>query len=328
MRGVAIHSEHHPVAVLIPCFNEEGTIGKVVRDFRRALPTAQIHVYDNNSTDRTAERARAAGAVVRRERHQGKGHVVRRMFADIDADVYVLVDGDDTYDAGSAPHMVELLTDEGLDMVSAARVAEARAAYRLGHRLGNRLFTNIVRSAFGRGFSDILSGYRVLSRRFVKSFPGLSNGFEIETELTVHALELHLPAAEVATRYGERPDGSISKLRTLPDGLRVLWTIAALLKEERPFQFFTVISLAFAALSVGLAWPVLVTYWDTGLVPRFPTAILSTGVMLLAFLAATCGLILETVTRGRRELKRLHYLATPVHQVKSSATTRRARSSG
>ena len=297
------------VAVLVPCFNEEATIGKVVADFRAALPEATIYVYDNNSADRTSEVARAAGALVRRERHQGKGNVVRRMFADVDADLYVLVDGDATYDAASARVMIARLVEERLDMVVGARVDQDEAAYRRGHRTGNRLLAEFFALAFHRTFSDILSGYRVFSRRFVKSFPVLSRGFEIETELCVHALELELPVAEVPTPYYARPQGSVSKLSTWRDGLQILSTIVGLYRSERPLAFFSGLGIAFALVSVGLAIPIFVTYFEQGIVPRIPTAILSTGLMLLAFLSLVAGLVLDTVTRGRREMKMLAYLA-------------------
>jgi glycosyltransferase involved in cell wall biosynthesis len=316
------HEARQRVAVLVPCFNEEAAIAQVVRDFRAALPQAMVYVYDNNSTDRTVEVARAAGAVVRRETHQGKGNVVRRMFSDIDADVYVLVDGDATYDAPSAPKMIALLVEERLDMVVAARAHQDAAAYRPGHVTGNRLLTGFVDTVFGAKFSDILSGYRAFSRRFIKSFPVLSGGFEIETELTVHALELRCPIAEVATPYRDRPEGSVSKLRTFSDGFRILRTIMKLMKEERPFAFFTGTGALLALSSLLLAWPLFVTYMDTGLVPRFPTAILVTGLMVLAFMSFVTGLILDTVTHGRRELKRLHYLAL---QAPGVSERRRAR---
>ena len=296
------------IAVLVPCYNEEKTIVHVIRDFREALPDAAIYVYDNNSTDRTIEVARECGAVVRSEYQQGKGHVVRRMFADIEADIFILVDGDDTYDAASAPKMVRQLLEQGLDMITAKRVATSDDAYRAGHVLGNRLLTSLVARSFGRRVSDMLSGYRVLSRRFVKSFPILTGGFEIETEMTVHALELGMPQAEVEAPYKERPAGSESKLSTYRDGFRILKTIAGLLKEERPFVFFSVVFAVFALSSIVLALPLLTEYLATGLVPRLPTAVLSTGLMLLAFLSLACGFILDTVTRGRRELKRLNYL--------------------
>jgi glycosyltransferase involved in cell wall biosynthesis len=299
------------LAVLVPCYNEEAAVGAVVRDFRAALPDAAIYVYDNNSRDRTVEVARAAGAVVRREPLQGKGNVVRRMFADIEADVYVLVDGDATYHAPSAPTMVDRLVRERLDMVVGCRVDSEQAAYRAGHRLGNALFTGSVARLFGNRFTDILSGYRVFSRRFVKSFPALAKGFEIETELTVHALELRMPIAEMNTPYGARPEGSQSKLSTYRDGLKILRMMAVLFKDERPLQCFSIVFGVLALTSVLLAVPIARTYMETGLVPRFPTAILATGIMLLAFLSLTCGFILDTVTHGRRELKRLSYLSIP-----------------
>jgi hypothetical protein len=297
------------VAVLVPCFNEETAIGKVVADFRAALPAAAVYVYDNNSTDRTVEVARAAGAVVGHEAHQGKGNVVRRMFADIDADAFVLVDGDATYDAASAPALVARLLDEQLDMVVAARVQRDNAAYRAGHRLGNWLFSAFVQWVFAAPFTDILSGYRVFSRRFVKSFPVLSRGFEIEVELAVHALELELPVAELPTPYYERPAGSASKLSTWRDGARILRTIINLYRTERPLAFFCGFGVACAAASIVLAVPIFATYLQQGVVPRLPTAVLSTGLMLLAFLLGTAGLILDTVTKGRREMKLLAYLA-------------------
>ena len=297
------------IAVLVPCYNEEVAITKVIEDFRQALPGAVIHVYDNNSSDRTSEVAREAGAIVGREVRQGKGNVVRRMFADVDADIYLLVDGDATYDAPSAPAMVEKLIAENLDMVVGTRVDREAAAYRRGHRSGNAIFTWFVASMFGSSFTDILSGYRVFSRRFVKSFPALSGGFEIETELTIHALELGMPVDEVETPYFSRPEGSASKLNTWRDGMRISWMIQRLYRTERPLQFFGLVALAFAATSVALAVPIIEYYLLTGLVPRFPTAILATGLMLAAFLALTSGLVLDTVTRGRREMKRLAYLA-------------------
>ncbi|HEX4828970.1 MAG TPA: glycosyltransferase family 2 protein [Xanthobacteraceae bacterium] len=299
------------VAVLVPCFNEEATIGKVVADFRAALPEAAIYVYDNNSADRTGEVARAAGALVRRERHQGKGNVVRRMFADVDADLYVLVDGDATYDAASARTMIARLIEERLDMVVGARVDHEEAAYRRGHRTGNRLLAGFFALAFHATFSDILSGYRVFSRRFVKSFPVLSRGFEIETELCVHALELELAVAEVPTPYYARPQGSVSKLSTWRDGLQILFTIVGLYRSERPLAFFSGLGMALAIVSVGLAIPIFVTYFEQGIVPRIPTAILSTGLMLLASLSIVAGLVLDTVTRGRREAKLIAYLEQP-----------------
>ncbi len=303
------HRTGPQVAVLIPCYNEAVAIPKVVADFRRALPEATIYVYDNNSRDGTEAAARASGAVVRRETLQGKGHVIRRAFADVEADIYVLVDGDDTYDATAAPAMVRLLTEDRLDMVVGARVTDIAAAYRPGHRFGNRLLTGLVRAVFGDRISDMLSGYRVFSRRFVKSFPALAGGFETETEFTVHALDLHMPVGEVNTAYKDRPAGSESKLRTYSDGLRILRTIVVLVKEERPLAFFCSGATVLALLALALGVPVIWEYWHTGLVPRLPTAVLATGLMLLCFLSVACGLILESVTRGRKEIKRLAYLS-------------------
>ncbi|HET9391870.1 MAG TPA: glycosyltransferase family 2 protein [Steroidobacteraceae bacterium] len=300
------------IAVLVPCYNEQAAIAAVVRDFRAALPDATVFVYDNNSTDQTKAVAAAAGAVVRSEPLRGKGNVVRRMFADIEADVFVLVDGDDTYDAASAPKLIQLLLSESLDMVNGARVASSDLAYRRGHQFGNAMLTGLVARIFGNRLTDLLSGYRVMSRRFVKSFPALTPGFEIETEMTVHALELRLPMAEVPTTYRERPSGSASKLRTYHDGIRILRVIMILMKQEKPLTFFGVIGALLAILSGALAVPVIETYLKTGLVPRLPTAVLSTGIMLLAFLSFFCGLILETVTRGRVETKRLSYLSVPI----------------
>ena len=297
------------IAVLIPCYNEEVAIPKVIADFRAQLPGAVIYVYDNNSRDQTAAAARAAGAVVRGEILQGKGNVVRRMFADIEADIFVLVDGDDTYDAASAPAMVKTLIDNQLDMVLGARQETAVAAYRPGHRLGNAVLTGIVRYIWGDRVSDMLSGYRVFSRRFVKSFPALTTGFETETEFTVHALDLAMPIGEVMTPYKERPVGSTSKLRTYADGIRILHAILVLIKEERPLQFFSVVALVLFLLGLGLGTPVALQFWATGLVPRLPTAVLSMGLVLLAFLAFASGLILDSVARGRKEAKRLAYLA-------------------
>ena len=302
-------------AVLIPCYNEDTAIAKVVADFRHALPDAKIYVYDNNSRDRTVEFARQSGAIVRTEPLQGKGNVVRRMFADIEADIYVLVDGDATYDAASAPRMIEALCRDSLDMVNGARVTEIEKAYRPGHRFGNWLLTSMVSWIFGSRFTDMLSGYRVMSRRYVKSFPALSAGFETETELTVHALELRMPTLEIDTPYKDRPEGSISKLSTFKDGFRILWTILVLVKEERPMQFFSLCALLFAGISTALIVPIIMGFLETGLVPRLPTAVLSMGMMIVAFLCLTCGLILDTVTRGRREMKRMRYLNIPGPQV-------------
>jgi glycosyltransferase involved in cell wall biosynthesis len=300
------------VAVLVPCLNEEVAIPKVIADFRRHLPDALIFVYDNGSTDRTSEVAQAAGAIVRREPLKGKGNVVRRMFADIEADIYVLVDGDDTYDAASAPALIQRLIEDALDMVNGAREEKSEAAYRRGHRFGNRMLTGMVAYFFGERMSDMLSGYRIMSRRFVKSFPALSTGFETETELTVHALELRLPIAEVMTPYRERPPASSSKLRTIPDGIRIMRLIIRLIREERPLEFFSGMAGLLAIVSIVLAVPVIGDYLRTGLVPRLPTALLSTGLMLISFLSLACGLILSTVTRGRMEAKRLKYLSIPI----------------
>ena len=301
------------IAVLIPCYNEEVAVPRVIAAFRAALPDAVVHVYDNNSTDRTRDVAAAAGAVVRTESLQGKGNVVRRMFADIEADAYVLVDGDDTYDAAAAPEMVRLLLADQLDMVTAVRVTESDAghAYRPGHRFGNRVLTGMVRRIFGDRITDMLSGYRVFSRRFVKSFPALASGFETETEFTVHALELRLPLGEVRTRYKERPVGSVSKLNTWRDGIRILRTILLLVQRERPLAFFAGCGAAMLALAVILAVPLFATYVETGLVPRLPTALLATGLAILAALSVVCGLILDTVSRGRLETRVLAYLAIP-----------------
>jgi len=298
-------------AVLIPCYNEEAAIAQVVADFRRALPDAKIYVYDNNSRDRTVDVAKQVGAIVRSEPLQGKGNVVRRMFADIEADIYVLVDGDATYDAASAPRMIKALLEGPLDMVNGARVTSIEKAYRPGHRFGNWLLTSMAAWIFGDRFRDMLSGYRVMSRRYVKSFPALAAGFETETELTVHALELRMPTAEMQTPYKDRPIGSVSKLSTFRDGFRILWTIVVLVKEERPMQFFTLLSALLALLSVGLVVPIVIEFLHTGLVPRYPTLIFATGLMILSFLSLTCGLVLDTVTRGRREMKRMRYLNIP-----------------
>ncbi len=299
------------VAVILPCYNEEAAIAQTVASFRAALPHASIYVYDNNSADRTFEVAREAGAFVRTERMQGKGNVVRRMFADVDADIYVMADGDATYDAAAAPAMIAKLRDEGLDMVVGTRIHEAADAYRRGHVLGNRAMTGLLARLFGRSFTDIFSGYRVFSRRFVKSFPVLSAGFEIETEISVHALELKMPVGEVETRYLARPEGSASKLSTYRDGARIARTIMTLYRIEKPMLFFGIIALALAILAVILAVPLVTTYMATGLVPRFPTAILATGLVILAALSSFAGLILDTVVRGRREVRRLAYLAQP-----------------
>ena len=297
------------IAVLIPCHNEEATVADVTADFARALPGAAVWVFDNNSTDATAARAEAAGARVRHAPLKGKGNVVRRMFADIDADVYVLVDGDGTYDAAAAPMMVRRLLDEGLDMVSAARRSTEAEAFRAGHRFGNRALSGVVRMVFGRQFEDMLTGYRAFSHRFVKSFPAHSSGFEIETELTVHTLQMRLPAAEVEAAYGARPEGSQSKLSTVRDGLRILRMISLLVREERPMQFFGVAGLLAVAVAALLAAPVLMVYLRTGLVPRLPTLVVAVGLVVTALLSFFCGLVLDSVSRLRLEQRRLAYLA-------------------
>jgi len=298
---------HVDIAVLIPCYNEAGSIGDVVKSFRVALPHARIFVYDNNSHDNTAAVAREAGAIVRREPLQGKGHVVRRMFSDIEADVYLMVDGDATYDAASAPRLVSRLIETQADMVVGARITEEKAAYRTGHRFGNRMLTGLVQQIFGDRFTDMLSGYRAFSRRFVKSFPALASGFETETELTVHALELDMITAEVQTRYGARQAGSVSKLSTIRDGFRILGTIGRLMRDERPMVFFGAIAGLIAGAAIALGMPIIGEYMATGLVPRFPTAFLCGTLAVLACISLVSGIILETVRVGRCEMKRLAY---------------------
>lgn len=300
------------IAVLVPCRNEAVSISRVVDDFRAALPGAAIYVYNNNSTDATEEVARAHGAEVRRESLPGKGNVVRRMFSDVEADVYVLVDGDGTYDATYAPAMIELLLREHLDMVNGARVTAIVEAYRPGHRLGNAVLSGLVAKIFGSRIRDLLSGYRVFSRRFVKSFPAASHGFEIETELTVHALQLRMPLGEVDTPYRDREAGSTSKLNTYADGARILRTIVMLVKDERPLLFFSIAAAVLFCLSIGLAIPIVLEFHRTHLVPRFPTAILAMGIMLLSSLSLFCGLILDSVARGRAEVRRMRYLDIPL----------------
>jgi glycosyltransferase involved in cell wall biosynthesis len=303
------------IAVMIPCYEEEATIGTVVQEFRQNLPNAAIYVYDNNSSDRTSDIAHQAGAEVRSEPLQGKGNVVRRMFADVEADIYILVDGDNTYDASVSPELIKILIENHVDMVNAARDTNISNAYRTGHRIGNTLLSGIVRIIFGDRINDMLSGYRVFSRRFVKSFPALSTGFEIETELTIHALELRLPILELQTHYKERPTGSTSKLRTIRDGIRILFTIIKMIRREKPLIFFSILFAVLAATSIGLAWPIFTEFIETGLVPRFPTAILAAGIMQLAFLALTAGIIMESITHSRREMRRLHYLSIPSYNV-------------
>lgn len=301
------------IAVLIPCFNEEAAVGSVIEGFREQLPNAEIYVYDNNSTDKTADVARSRGAIVRSEPRPGKGNVVRRMFSDVEADVYVLVDGDDTYDPKVAPSMVEKLVDENLDMVVATRLetASGKEAFRAGHRFGNSVITRLVGILFGRSLTDILSGYRVFSRRFVKTFPARTGGFEVETEMTVHALHVKVAVAEIPAPYGARPTGSESKLSTYGDGLRILRMIVYFLKEVRPLLFFSSVAALLAAISLVLFFPILKGFLETGLVPRFPTAILSTGLMLAAFLSFLAGLILDSVDSARWEEKRRAYQAIP-----------------
>jgi len=296
------------IAVLLPCYNEAAAIGKVVAAFAEALPMATVYVYDNNSTDGTAEVALNAGAVVRHEPNRGKGNVVRRMFADIEADVYIMADGDETYDPAVAPELVRKLVDENLDMVVGSRVPTEVQSYRSGHKFGNWMLTSIVKHLFGYGFEDMLSGYRVMSRRFVKTFPIHSHGFEIETEMSIHALQLGLPVAEVPTKYGVRPDDSESKLRTYRDGFRILFTIVSLLTTERPRLFYGTLAVLLTLLSFGLAMPVFNDYLATGEVRRFPTAFLCLGLVLLAVQVMIFGFLLHSVRRGRVEMKRLAYL--------------------
>jgi glycosyltransferase involved in cell wall biosynthesis len=299
------------VAVILPCYNEGAAVATVVADFQRALPGATVYVYDNNSTDDTADAARRAGAVVRQETMQGKGNVIRRAFSDVDAEIYVMADGDGTYDATRAPEMVGLLRTDSLDMVVGVREEQGEGAYRRGHRTGNMLFNRTVAILFGDRFTDIFSGYRVFSRRFVKSFPALSAGFEIETELSVHAIQLRMPILEIPTAYSGRIEGTTSKLRTYRDGFKILRNIALFTQHYRPLLFYGVIAMMLAGLSVGLAYPVIVEFFETGLVPRFPTAILATGIMLTAALCMAIGLILHTMSRGQLEMKRLEYLRYP-----------------
>jgi glycosyltransferase involved in cell wall biosynthesis len=299
------------LAILLPCYQEEVAIAETVAAFARARPDAAIYVYDNNSTDRTAERAAEAGAIVRHEARQGKGNVVRRMFADIEADVYVLSDGDATYDASRVDDLISLVVEQKFDMVVGARVPQDAAAHRTGHAFGNALFNRIADWVFGSELKDIFSGYRAFSRRFVKSFPIITDGFEIETELTVHALYLRVPVAEIPIPFGKRPEGSTSKLRTVRDGSRILWALLLLAKEVRPFAFFAFWGALGVLISLGLAYPLVVTFLKTGLVPRLPTAVLATGVALLSFLSLGCGIVLDSVSRGRHEMKRLRYLEIP-----------------
>jgi len=298
------------IAVLLPCYNEATTIAAVISGFRRALPDASIFVYDNNSSDGTADAAMAAGAIVRHEPYQGKGNVVRRMFADIEADAYVLADGDLTYDSAAASQLLNVLFTKNVDMVVGLRVGECQA-FRTGHRLGNQLFNWIVARLFGDSFTDILSGYRVMSRRFAKSFPASSSGFEIETELSIHALDLKLATVEIPLTYAERPANSTSKLKTYRDGIRILGKIVLMYRALKPFQFYGAIALGLFVLSLALGTPIILTYFDTGLVPRFPTAILAASIMQLSFMSFICGIIIEAISAGRREQKRMRYLDLP-----------------
>lgn len=305
----AKHDLH--IAVVLPCFNEERAIGAVIAEFRAALPAAQVFVFDNQSTDGTAAAARAAGAQVRSVALRGKGNVVRRMFADVDADVYVMADGDGTYDPGVAPRMADLVVTERLDMVVAARVDRERSAYRFGHRIGNRALTAFAAMIFGRSFSDMLSGYRAFSRRYAKSFPAHSSGFEIETELTVHALEMRMPVAELSAPYRARAVGTRSKLSTVRDGARILLTILWLFRTEKPLAYYSIGCAASVLAAIWLAWPIVHEYLSTGLVPRLPTAVLCAALILLGAILLTCGIVLDTVSRGRAESKRLAYLSLP-----------------
>ena len=317
--AISQHLEDHPsrisseltIALLIPAYNEEKGIGSVIANFRQAIPNAQIYVYDNNSTDRTAQIARQLGAIVRQEPRQGKGYVVRRMFADINTDIYILVDADNTYEAPLAPTLVELLLHNNLDMINCARIPTTAGAYRPGHKFGNTLLSGIVRMIFGDTFKDMLSGYRVFSRRFVKSFPAMTTGFEIETELTIHALQLEMPIMEIPCEFQNRTEGSESKLKTYSDGFLILKTIANMVRQEKPLALFSFVSFLLSSLSLILAYPIIGTYIESGLVPRLPSAILSTGLMLGALFSMACGLVLDTVTRGRHEAKRLAYLSIP-----------------
>ncbi len=300
---------HQRIAIIVPCYNEELTVGAIVRDFNRYLPQAEVYIFDNNSSDATVRLAREAGATVRSVPLQGKGNVIRRMFADVDADIYIMVDGDNTYDASVAPQLAEKLVEEGLDMVVGTRVSTEQEAYRFGHRFGNQMLTGSVAMVFGNTFTDMLSGYRVFSRRYAKSFAAHSAGFETETELTVHALELRMPVAEVATVYRSRPEGSVSKLNTYRDGVRILWTICKLFKTEKPFAFFAIAGALLNMIALILAWPLLEVFLATGLVPRLPTALLAVALSICGVIAFNCGLILDTVTKGRVEQKRFAYLA-------------------
>ena len=297
------------IAVLIPCYNEAETISEVVSDFKKHLPNATVYVYDNCSDDNTSERAREAGAIVTLARDRGKGNVVRRMFADIDADIYIMVDGDSTYSASDAPKMATLINSGNTDMIIAVRKEKSEKAYREGHKIGNNLFSYILKILFNSNFSDIFSGYRAFSKRFVKTFPVMTNGFDIEAELSIHALTLSIPCAEINSEYYARPANSYSKLNTFKDGIKILISIINLLKETRPLFFFGIISVFMFLLSIGIASPIIGTFLETGLVPRLPTAVLAVGIMLISFLSLTCGLILDSISQARMEIKKLHYLS-------------------
>jgi glycosyltransferase involved in cell wall biosynthesis len=313
------------IVVLIPCYNEEVTIAQTVSGMRAALPDADIHVYDNNSTDNTVAQAQGAGAIIRVEKNQGKGNVIRRMFADIEADAYLMVDGDNTYDASAAPGLIRLVLEDGIDFVNGARRESSVKAYRTGHKFGNYVLTMLVRKIFGEVFTDMLSGYKCFSRRYVKSFPALSHGFEIETELTIHALELRMPCQELTTRYGERPEGSASKLKTYQDGLRILITILRLVKEERPLQLFTSIGVFLIVLAFAIAIPIFNTYFHTGLVPRLPTALLSTGLVILGSLSIVMAVIMDSIVTARQEIKRIAYLGIPLFSFSNARSNSEAK---
>lgn len=296
------------IAVFLPCYNEEAVIASVIRSFQQALPEARVYVVDNNSSDRTGDCARATGVPVIVERHQGKGHAVRRAFSEIEADVYVMADGDGTYDVTRAREMIDLLVAERLDMVVGTRHTDSDNAYRSGHRLGNRMFNLVLRHLFGEKFTDIFSGYRVFSRRFVKSFPALSAGFEVETELSVHAIQMALPTAEIATDYFDRAEGTSSKLKTYRDGARILMAMLRLMKHVRPMMMFSVISALFVLLSLGIGLPVVYHFLEVGTVERVPTTIAASGLMLLGAISFVTGLILDSISHLYVTQKRLAYL--------------------
>lgn len=306
-----VNLSSYDIAAIVPCHNEALAVGKVVADLKAAVPAMRVYVYDNNSTDGTDEIARAAGAIVRYEHSTGKGNVVRRAFSDIDADIYVMVDGDDTYEVGAVPEMIERLMSGPYDHVLGVREQVTDTAYRAGHEAGNRAFNVLVSKVFGMPVNDMLSGYRVMSRRFVKSFPALSREFEIETELTVHCANLRVPCAEVAVGFRDRPEGSESKLSTYRDGLKILRLILHLVRFERPVLFHSVLGALFVVVALILGIPVLVDYARTGLVPRLPTAVLASSIVLIGILLWMVGLILDAVAKSRREAARLNYLRLP-----------------